>query len=78
MDFDKESLRNLALATTAVTEVVVITIMGVAIGYFLDRWIKITSPWLTVLFTLIGLVGGFYRLYQVMSRPDKRNDNNDN
>ncbi len=30
------------------------------IGYFLDRWLVTTKPWLLLTFLLLGLIGGFY------------------
>ena len=45
--------------------------VGVIAGVYLDKWLH-TSPWLTLLGLLIGLVSGFTRLYQIgkeLSRP---------
>ena len=38
--------------------------VGVIAGVYLDKWLH-TSPWLTLLGLLIGLVSGFTRLYQI-------------
>ncbi len=53
----------------AVSEVIVYVVAGFAAGYYLDRWIN-TTPWFSVLFTLVGFGGGFYRLYKVMKQDD--------
>jgi F0F1-type ATP synthase assembly protein I len=66
--YDREAVRKAAQAFAAVTEVIVFSLSGFAAGYFLDRWIQKTSPWLTVLFSFLGLIGGFYRLYKVVAR----------
>lgn len=73
MFLDRNSLRKLGLGLGAATEVVVYTMSGFAAGYFLDKQFQRTQPWLTVLFTLVGMIGGFYRLYQVFSKFDKSN-----
>ena len=63
-------MRKLGMAMAAVTEVIVYSLSGFAIGFYLDRWIKKTNPWLTVLFTFVGLTGGFFRLYRILTRDD--------
>ncbi len=45
---------------------------GLAIGYFLDKWLH-TSPYLLIIFTLYGVVGGFWNLYKV-TKTDRSND----
>ncbi len=39
-------------------------IVGLAIGYLLDRFFK-TSPYLTIIFTILGIVAGFYNILKV-------------
>jgi len=51
----------------------VATAIGLAIGYGLDRWLG-TSPWLTLVFTLFGIVGGFLNLFRdvgLLGRQDR-------
>lgn len=45
--------------------------VGVAIGYFLDRWLH-TDPYLLIIFTLYGVFAGFYHLFRVTKRNDKK------
>ncbi|MBI3543731.1 MAG: AtpZ/AtpI family protein [Deltaproteobacteria bacterium] len=73
MDLDKESLRRAALGFATVTEVVVYTVIGYFIGHYLDRWLN-TNPWLAGLFTLVGFIGGFYRLYTVLKDDNDKSD----
>jgi ATP synthase protein I len=45
--------------------------VGVAIGFFLDRWLG-TWPWLFLVFFVLGSVAGVlnvYRLFNPRSRP---------
>ncbi|RTZ93677.1 MAG: hypothetical protein DSY91_01630 [Deltaproteobacteria bacterium] len=38
--------------------------LGVIIGAYLDKFLH-TSPWMTLLFTLFGLIAGFKSLYKL-------------
>jgi ATP synthase protein I len=44
--------------------------IGVAIGYFLDRYFH-TGPWLLLIFLILGVVAGFRGLYSLMKDLDK-------
>jgi ATP synthase protein I len=44
---------------------------GLAIGYYLDKWLK-TSPYLLILFTLYGVVGGFWNLIKITRQDGKK------
>jgi F0F1-type ATP synthase assembly protein I len=37
-------------------------LVGFAIGFFLDKWLK-TDPWLKIVFILYGIVAGFTNLF---------------
>ena len=45
--------------------------IGVAIGYYLDRYFK-TRPWLTLIFLILGVVAGFRSLFSLMKDIDKK------
>lgn len=38
--------------------------VGVAIGYYLDRWLN-TAPYLLIVFTLYGIAAGFRNLLRI-------------
>ena len=44
--------------------------IGVAIGYYLDRYFH-TGPWLTLIFLILGVVAGFRSLFSLMKDLDK-------
>jgi ATP synthase protein I len=48
---------------------VLCTFAGFAIGYFLDKTFK-TSPWLTGIFLLLGIVAGFRELLRVARKQN--------
>jgi ATP synthase protein I len=45
--------------------------IGVALGYFLDRYFG-TRPWLTLIFLIIGVIAGFRSLFRLMKDIEKR------
>jgi len=52
--------------------------IGIGMGYFLDSYFK-TSPYLTILFMLFGIVAAFKTIYMLLKKvkkDDERNNNN--
>ncbi|NWF38164.1 AtpZ/AtpI family protein [Mariprofundus sp. NF] len=47
------------------TEIVASTMIGLGIGFFLDRWLD-TRPIFLIVFAIFGLAAGFINLYQLM------------
>ncbi len=45
--------------------------IGLAIGYFLDRYFH-TKPWLTLIFLILGIIAAFRSLYSLAKDIDKR------
>ncbi len=62
-DEEPSVLKQLARLSTIGVTLVAATAIGLAIGYGLDRWLA-TSPWLTLTFTLLGIVAGFINLFR--------------
>jgi len=62
-DEEPSLLKQLARLSTIGVALVAATAIGLAIGYGLDRWLG-TSPWLTLTFTLFGIVAGFVNLFR--------------
>ena len=46
---------------------VLATVIGLAGGYCLDRWLG-TSPWLTMIGLLVGIVAGFVNFFRSVKR----------
>jgi len=64
----RELFRYLGIASTVGINLVISTFIGFAVGYYLlDKFFN-TFPWLTVIFTLLGIVAGFKYLFKVASR----------
>lgn len=47
------------------------TLIGLAIGYYLDRWLGL-NPWMTLIFLGIGIAAGFRNVYILTDRELKR------
>jgi ATP synthase protein I len=62
-DEEPSVLKQLARLSTIGVTLVAATAIGLAIGYGLDRWLG-TGPWLTLVFTLFGIVAGFLNLFR--------------
>ena len=62
-DEEPSVLRQLARLSTVGVALVAATAIGLAIGYGLDRWLG-TGPWMTMIFTLFGIVAGFLNLFR--------------
>lgn len=61
---DRPLLRQLIDASSVGLQLVISTFVGFAIGYFLDRFFK-TSPWLTIIFLITGIIAGFLELLRI-------------
>ncbi len=57
-DVDRDYVRSLFKASILGIHLVAGTFIGLAIGYFLDKWLQ-TSPWLTIIFLILGIAAGF-------------------
>jgi ATP synthase protein I len=65
----KEGRQNgLAVALSVGWELASFTLLGVGLGYWLDKHFG-SSPWGTLVGALFGIVLGLYRLIRTFSRP---------
>ncbi len=67
---EKSLFGQLLDASSVGIQLVVSTFVGLAIGYGLDRLFG-TSPWLTFIFLVIGIISGFRELQTVARKADK-------
>lgn len=59
---DKKYINAMSLAGSIGLHMVSGIVVGTLIGYFLDEWLE-TSPWLTGIFLILGIVAGFKNVY---------------
>lgn len=70
---DRQLIRTLAVLSTVGISMVAATVLGLFIGYQVDRWLD-TSPWFTALFLLIGIIAGFRNLFYYVRKSQSTLD----
>ena len=76
---EKPLFKQILEASTVGLNLVISTIIGLALGYGLDyamdKWFGIhTKPWLTIIFLLFGIISGFRDLLRMAKKSDLDND----
>lgn len=66
----RKALKLVGLASTLGLTIVIATFIGLAVGLWLDEVFD-TSPWLTVIFLILGIIAGFRNFYRFMSKRAK-------
>ena len=72
----KELWRQLLDASAIPLNLVVATFVGFAIGYGLDKLFG-TSPYLTIIFFILGIIAGFRELFRYARRMEREDDKKD-
>ncbi len=72
----RQLYKSLGFLSSLGISMVAATIIGLAMGYYLDRWLG-TSPWLTMLFLGFGIAAGFRNLFVLTNRELKRQQRED-
>ncbi|NCC24005.1 MAG: AtpZ/AtpI family protein [Deltaproteobacteria bacterium] len=67
---DKKQLRSLGTASMMGLQVVCGTFVGLAMGYYLDRYFG-TKPWLTLIFLIFGIIAGFKNMFRELKKLDQ-------
>jgi len=66
----RKSLKLIGLASSIGFTVALSIFIGLAIGLWLDSQFG-TSPWLTLLFVVLGIVAGFRNYFRYMKKQEK-------
>jgi len=75
-DRDKKTWDAVSRAALMGTNMVASTIVGLAIGYFLDKWLG-TTPWMLLFWLIMGIIQGFRSVYQESMKIHKANSQDD-
>jgi ATP synthase protein I len=67
----RQLIKSLGFLSGVGISLVAATFIGLAMGYYLDRWLG-TSPWFTLIFLGFGIVSGFRNVYILTERELKR------
>lgn len=68
---EKPVYRQLLEASSVGINLVISTFVGLAIGYGLDKLFG-TSPYLTIIFLIIGIIAGFRELIRIAKKEEKQ------
>jgi ATP synthase protein I len=69
----RQLIKSLGFLSSVGISMVAATFIGLAMGYYLDKWLG-TSPWLTLIFLVFGIVSGFRNIYILTNRELKRQE----
>ncbi len=67
---DRKLLRVVAFLSTVGISMVIATVIGLFIGIWLDKRLG-TTPWLTGIFLLVGIIAGFRNLFYYVKRSQE-------
>jgi ATP synthase protein I len=70
-DEQPSSWKALAELSTIGITLVLATVIGLAGGYYADRWLG-TSPWLTMIGLGFGIAAGFVSLFRAVKASERR------
>ena len=73
---EKPVFKQLLQASSVGINLVLSTFVGLAMGYGLDSLFH-TSPWLTIIFLLLGIIAGFRELFRMARKQDNGPDTKD-
>lgn len=74
-DDNKQLFKSLSFLSSVGISMVAATFIGLAMGYYLDRWLE-TGPWLTLAFLLLGIASGFRNIF-ILTRRELRRQQKD-
>ncbi len=74
---DKKLLRIIGALSTVGITLVAATMIGFFAGRFLDRLFS-TSPWLTIIFLILGIIAGFKNLFDHARKYQNITDKREN
>ncbi len=70
---DKGTWKALAELSSIGMTLVLATVIGLAGGYYADRWLG-TMPWLTLAGLILGIVAGFVNLFRSVKTAERESD----
>lgn len=72
---DKKTWDAISRASLMGTNMVASTLVGLALGYYLDKWLD-TAPWMLLIWLVLGVVAGFRSMYLETMKIHKAQENN--
>jgi ATP synthase protein I len=69
----REIFRELGRYSALGLEMAISVVLGLAVGYYLDKWLG-TGPWMTVVWLGIGFAAGVRSLYRAALRSGREQE----
>jgi ATP synthase protein I len=73
---DKDLWNSLGKASLVGIHLVTSTFVGLALGYFLDKWLG-TQPWFLLAFLVFGIAAGFRNMFMEVKKLQEAEDRKD-
>jgi ATP synthase protein I len=73
----REVVRSLLSYSSLGIEMGLCVAIGIGMGYYLDKYFE-TSPYLTIIFMIFGIIAAMKTIYQLMKKLEKENERNKN
>ncbi|MBN1142566.1 MAG: AtpZ/AtpI family protein [Deltaproteobacteria bacterium] len=67
----RQLVRSLGMISSLGVCMVASTVIGLAMGYYIDKWLD-TSPWFTLILLVFGIASGFRNIFILSERELKR------
>ena len=73
----REVVKSLLSYSSLGIEMGLCVAIGIGMGYYLDKYFK-TSPYMTVIFMIFGIIASMKVIYTLMKKLEKENERNKN
>jgi ATP synthase protein I len=73
----REVVKSLLSYSSLGIEMGLCVAIGIGMGYYLDKYFE-TSPYLTIIFMIFGIIAAMKTIYQLMKKLEKENERNKN
>ena len=73
----REVVKSLLSYSSLGIEMGLCVAIGIGMGYYLDRYFE-TSPYLTIIFMIFGIIASMKAIYPLMKKLEKENERNKN
>jgi ATP synthase protein I len=73
----REVVKSLLSYSSLGIEMGLCVAIGIGMGYYLDKYFE-TSPYLTIIFMIFGIIAAMKTIYQLMKKLENENERNKN
>jgi ATP synthase protein I len=73
----REVVKSLLSYSSLGIEMGLCVAIGIGMGYYLDRYFE-TSPYLTIIFMIFGIIAAMKTIYQLMKKLERENERDKN